>query len=116
MNKPSVKTLESAFPGKGKAIRLILDSIQAVDENPAVKEWVKQCYGYPKDYERRLEALNDVMDGHGVEYVPAGRNKKSPAFHYVNMGDTYATTIIRLSGGRYIVSSWGDIVERGNYE
>jgi hypothetical protein len=32
---------------------------------------------------------------------------------YVNMGDTYDTTLIfDHRKGRFIVSSWGDIVER----
>jgi hypothetical protein len=63
-----------------------------------------------------MVALDATAETFGVEYVPAGHNARSPGFEYLNTGDTYAPTIIRLDTGRYIVSSWGDIVERGNYD
>lgn len=51
----------------------------------------------------------------GVENIHEGRNKKSPAIDYLNTGDSYEMTLMYIRG-RFRVGSWGDIVERGNYE
>ena len=115
MRKPSIKTLERAFPGRGVYLRHLLDNTRAVNENPAVIEWADSCYHEPPTYEKRLCAINNAIDGYGVEYVPHGSNARSPGFSYINMGDTYTTTIVRIDGGRYCVTDIGSIIERGNY-
>lgn len=116
MNRiPSQKTLEAAFPGKGKALRVLLTSEQAVRNHPAAIARDRAAFHPHALSTLRLEALNAELNTHGVEFVPAGRGRKSPAFSYLNTGDTYATTILRVNG-RYRVGCWGDIVERGNYE
>lgn len=49
-----------------------------------------------------------MMSGNGVERI-SGR----PGLMFVNMGDTYDTTLIYdYKTNRFVVSSWGDIVER----
>lgn len=63
----------------------------------------------------RLQQIDALLSTFGVEYVGKGRNAKSPAFYYCNTGDIYAETVVKIRG-RFIVSSWGDIVERGNYD
>ena len=115
MNLPSIKTLERAFPGKGKELRRLLESEAAVRAHAAAIELARQCFSPPSLRYSRMHALNDVAECYGVEYVAPGNNARSPGFEYLNTGDTYCATIIRLDSGRYIVSSWGDIVERGNY-
>lgn len=115
-NRPSRKALEAAFPGKGKILRKLLTSKQAVLEHPAAQARERECYHPPGLADMRLHALNAALETFGVEYVQAGHNAKSPAFNYLNTGDSYAATIIRFSDGRYRISSWGDIVERGNYD
>lgn len=66
-----------------------------------------------------LQAVQDaygaVLGTHGVEYIPAGRNSKSPSMLYLNTGETYGTTII-YSRRTYSIGAWGDRVERGNYD
>lgn len=62
-----------------------------------------------------LKAADKMLDGHGVEYIESltdtSRNREG--LSYVNMGDTYMTTLIYdHRSGRFVVSSWGDIVER----
>jgi hypothetical protein len=115
MNKPSQKTLESAFPGKGRVLRQLLTSDSAVRQHPAAIRREREAYHPHALHTLRLEALDAELEGYGVEYVERGEDASSPAFEYVNMGDTYATTIVRLQGGRYRVCCWGDIVERGRY-
>lgn len=72
---------------------------------------------HPHDtYVLKLEALNEVLEAFGAEYVPAGRGSRSPAFEYVNFGDTYDVTIVYFPDRHtWRVSSWGDIVEAGKY-
>lgn len=62
---------------------------------------------------RVMAVADQMLHGCGVESV--GRFSEYPPvehFCYVNMGDTYETTILRFHGGRYAVGSWGDAVER----
>jgi hypothetical protein len=120
MNLPSIKTLDLAFPGKGKILRRLLESAAAVREHPAAVELARQCYNPPGLAYMRLTALNVEAGTYGAEAVwrvgeEPGDCTSSPAFEYLNTGDTYALTLIRWAGGRYQVASWGDIVERGNY-
>jgi len=61
-----------------------------------------------------LQKISDIIDGFGMESIQEGNNSRSPAIYYVNMGDTYDTTILWVNGN-FRVGSWGDIVERGNY-
>ncbi len=107
MKLPSIKRLESFFPGKGKQIRHLLESDSAVDESPAVVAWVKQCYHPPKMREKRLEALNEAIGGHGVEAVFDG-DSLWPRLEYINTGDLYNATIYRLNGA-YKVGCVADI-------
>jgi hypothetical protein len=63
----------------------------------------------------KLSIASEITECHGVEYIEAGSNRKSPAIEYVNAGDTYSATLMYVSGRGYVVGDWGTIVERGNY-
>lgn len=55
-----------------------------------------------------LKIADKIMDGSGVESIPG-----SPGLIFVNMDDTYSTTLVYdYKTNRFVVSSWGDIVER----
>ncbi len=112
---PSRATLERAFPGKGAELRQALELTAYVNAHPAAVELARRCHNPPRMAHKRLHVLNAILQGHGIEYVPQGHNARSPAFEYVNMGDTYSMTIVRFLDGRYLVTCWGSIVERGNY-
>ena len=99
MNLPSVKTLDRAFPGHGKALRLLLESQAAVDAHPAVVAWERECYHRPGAHDRLMWALNAEAGTCGVEFIPRGRGARSPAFEYLNTGDTYTLTICRPVSG-----------------
>ena len=82
-----------------------------------VARWVRQCYHRPHTGELKMEAINALMHGSGVEACldPDARSEISPPlFTYINTGDAYSPTVIRLPGGKYILSTWGDQVERLN--
>ena len=99
----SLKTLTARgfAPEQAKAIRALMDNFTR-----------KHPYGVRPVH--TLEKINDIMGGYGVEYIPAGSGSCSPAIEYVNMGDTYDTTVMWVNG-RFRIGCWGDIVERGNY-
>ena len=90
-------------------------TLDPIDVSDSAKRYRALCFHAPCDFVLKLYAINDIIGGHGVEHISPGEGSQSPAIDYVNMGDTYTTTILRLAGGRYRVQCWGDIVERGRY-
>lgn len=61
-----------------------------------------------------LNTANGYMSGYGVAYAPSTQDaaKGRNGLSYVNMGNTYSATLVYdHDKGRYLVSSWGDIVE-----
>jgi len=63
---------------------------------------------------RVLEAADKVMGGYGVEYIASSEDtmRSRDGLEYVNMGDTYTTTLVYdHDGNRYKVVTWGDLVE-----
>jgi hypothetical protein len=117
---PSVKTLETAFPGKGKGLRQVLEMTKAqLKEHPAgAKRW-RECYHPPACYDLRLHVLDAVAETCGVEYVASANDSFTQArgFDYLNTGDSYTPTIIRMAEtGNYRVACPGDLIERGGYQ
>ena len=116
---PSVKTLNAAFPGKGKELRAALEMTKAdLMEHPAGAERCAECYHLPPCWDIRMHVLDAIAETCGVEYVASERDTFSDAkgFDYLNTGDSYSLTIIRMcETGNYRVASWGDIVEKGGY-
>lgn len=51
----------------------------------------------------------------GVEHIPQGDDRRSPAIDYLNAGDPYAMTVLYVNG-QFRAGDWGYYVERGNYE
>ncbi len=105
--------------GAEKCAQLVRDIIHgkvSLEENeqfPQTAKWFLQCHNPPKSQELKMSALNELLGCYGVEAI-GDFNNYPPVCHfeYLNTGDTYSATIIRFPGGRYVVSSWGDEVER----
>lgn len=63
----------------------------------------------------RLEKVNELIKGYGTEAI---RGTWENGYWcdivacYVNLGDTYATTVMHVRTGKFIVCSWGDWIER----
>lgn len=120
---PSVKTLQSAFPHLPTEHTALLRAIMR-GTAPKICKSCKadmpsdRLCGYFHDGQHRysrMTRIDAVLGTYGVEYIPAGNNTKSPAIHYCNAGDPYATTILKVNG-HFRVGCWGDLVERGNYK
>ena len=110
---PSLKRLEAAFPGKGAELRALLKGEKKTSDYQSVRDLVSQSYHHPSYAHRLMTALDEIIEGYGVEAV--WDKSGSVAFEYVNMGDTYTTTIVRwYDSGHIEVTDWGTIVERDN--
>lgn len=109
-SKPSQKTLEANFPGKGKELRDLITGKRIPDYYRSVERLCSQCYSYPHYDHMLTTAINEVLEGHGIECIYP-RDSKHPSYDYINMGDSYTPTILLRNDGKLIVSSWGDIVE-----
>jgi len=111
-NKPSRKMLEAAFPGKGKELRQLITEDVHPDNYKSVQDLVGQCWHGPTYSHMLLTAINEIIEGHGIEQIIPKDEDRHPSYEYINMGDTYNATILLRSDGRLIVASWGDIVEQ----
>ena len=97
------KLLKPSFRIAGPAVKTLVDGLR-ISKADAQKLKDMMDTGAP----RILQAADGMMDGNGVERIPG-----QPGLMYVNMGDTYDTTLIYdYKTNRFVVSSWGDIVER----
>lgn len=62
-----------------------------------------------------LDYANELLGGNGIEYIESQQDtmRHREGLSYVNMGDTYDTTLIYdHKTGRFYVGAWGDWVER----
>lgn len=101
---------------KGQIIADIIEGKRSPEDFASVQRWIAQCYHPPRKAELKLEAINEVLEGHGVEAL---RGRHVDNFHYdvqacyVNMGDTYAPTVLLDHEElRWHFTSWGDWIER----
>ena len=74
-------------------------------------KWLKSCWNVPSRLDIKMNMASDIIGGFGVECVGRVDMRDGPPLLYVNLGDTYDVTLCRFRG-RYMVCSWGDIVER----
>ena len=123
MKLPSIKTLK-AITDYPKELRKVLE-LGSVDEClthmasnslmfRGTSQWVSACYHHPGLHSLKMEMADELCCTYGVEYVRAGKGKKSPKFEYLNVGDPYTATLLYINGN-YRIGCYGDIVERGNY-
>ena len=110
-NKPSRKTLEAAFPGKGKDLRNVIDATVNPAEYDSVIKLCMTSYRCPDYSVLLLTAINEIIEGHGIEHIRPNDEDRHPSYDYINMGDCYNETILLRSDGRLIVSSVGAIAE-----
>jgi hypothetical protein len=101
---PRRKNPPKGFRIAGPAVKTLVDGLR-ISKADAQRLKDMMDTGAP----RILQAADKMMDGNGVERISG----VGGGLMYVNMGDTYDTTLIYdYKTNRFVVSSWGDIVER----
>ena len=91
-------------------------------EFKSVQHLRKQCYNSPDTITERLEALNELIDGFGIEGIYIDDYFHSDYWGnsiglYVNLGDTYILTIIyNVIDNQFEFTSWGDFYESKEQE
>lgn len=117
---PSIRTLETAFPGKGRELRCALEMNKAqLKQHPAGEKRWQECYNPPSCSDLRMHVLDSIAETCGVEYIGSTKDTftQSYGFDYLNVGDPYVPTIVRMcETGNYRVCCYGDIVEKGGYQ
>lgn len=119
MSKVTIKSVQAAWPKvDAKLARYIVrwcnGTIDAA-ENAVGQDLIRRCYNRPSDVQIVLTVVNAFVGGHGVEGTPwetDGGYRDRDFISYVNMGDTYAATIVWSPDKGYRVESWGDAYER----
>lgn len=105
---PSVKALSAIVGNEGREVALAARKI--LDERTAIPFTVNTGKSF-----RKLCAVDKLLRNCGVEWVTWECDEhdsfQPDGFHYSNTGDTYAATLV-LVGTRFVVSSWGDMVEQ----
>lgn len=117
MRAPSVKKLRQFWPDQALTLRkLMTNKLDPVNPAafPQTHQWLCQCYHRPSRIELIMSALSETLDAFGIEAIWEGYEHTSGDViaEYVNMGDTYDTTILYSHHhDRFEVTSWGDWVE-----
>jgi hypothetical protein len=102
--------VHAKWPDKAETILGLIRGKLSPDDFASVQAWVRQCYNEPSRHEKVACALNEVIEGYGVEAIFADGEYHHPRIVYINQGDTYATTLVYTARG-WRVGSWGDMVE-----
>jgi len=79
-----------------------------------VQIWTRQCYHKPSEDALIMCALNQVMEGYGIETINGEyRNGYwgNIVAEYVNMGDSYVPTVMYHRDEGFLIASYGDVVE-----
>jgi hypothetical protein len=120
---PSVRTIETRLriPREtARLIRKLLDGrADPLQVSPKTEAWFRSCYSQPSTNAQILHAVDCVLETCGVESFTLPSNgyrchaRYQGHYTYANTGDTYAATIVRdHARRRWLVCSWGDLVER----
>jgi hypothetical protein len=92
------------------------NDIDFVMSFPAAKVRRAECYSPPSINDLKLHILDNMLNGYGVEGFPIADGYTEKSFcSYVNMGDTYATTVLCV-GDDFEIGCWGDIAEAYDYD
>ena len=116
---PSIRTIENGLQvcrDTARRIRGLMDGTVNPETSLAARAWLRQCYHRPSDDELVMAAIDEALGTFGVEALEGewiDNYHQNIQAVYCNAGDAYAPTVLlchrRL---RYLVTSWGDYVEK----
>jgi hypothetical protein len=102
----------TGFPHGGPSIKRMQDMLRISKDQASA---LKAMMDGGKKVSIILREADRVLNGNGVEYIDSREDtmRSQDGLSYVNMGDTYDTTLLYdHKTGRFSVGSWGDVVER----
>ena len=88
---------------------------------PLTDNYLMSCFNIPNQIEIMLNMYNEVLNGFGVEAIQIEGEYVNSYYRnivadYVNMGDTYALTILYdVKQDKFMVTTVGDFIEIENY-
>lgn len=100
-----------------KIKEVIKDQGIKLDQFKSVQHLRKQCYNPPDRITEQMEALNELIDGFGIESIRIEDYWYNNYWQdvigvYVNLGDTYILTIIyNVIDEQFEFTCWGDYYE-----
>jgi hypothetical protein len=111
MTKKTVERLGWASAKQELLVRAIINGEIPPCEFDAVRTWIHACYNRPAYASLKLCALNEVMEGYGVEGIYKVNDERIAT--YVNMGETYTATVVYRDDTQrhWDIISMGDLVE-----
>lgn len=113
----AIKKFRKEFPMRNKDPHI--DDIYRADPVKACQLALRRTTKVP--WKERMGEIDTLLKGYGIEGINGEWQNGywcNVVAEYVNMGDTYATTVIQVRGdwsgarSRFIVSSFGDWVEK----
>ena len=91
----------------------IINGIRDPLDFARVDSYARRCYGEPDASTLKLMALDEIIEGFGLESVRDPDDEFHYQFSYVNTGDTYtATFIYDEDTGEFHVTNVGDYIEK----
>lgn len=115
-NVPSVETIMAQLgrglekehgkeaKAKAEAIRTEMQRVQDIVDS--AWHWTREV---SDEVDKGLAYIGKILCGYGTEHL-GGRDR---SLLYVNMGDSYCPTVLfDVDNEHFIISSWGDFVER----
>jgi len=81
--------------------------VEKFPEFGATRGWLRNCCNPPSLIQLKLTMANDLCEGNGVEYSEIC----AAPLRYINMGDSYDTTLCRFRGA-WKVACWADFAEK----
>lgn len=114
------QALMEAWQVDSETIDLIYQVINGevdLSQFESVNQWRSQCYNPPNELEEKMKALNELIDGFGIESSRMEGYYKNHYWSdciclYVNQGESYALTIVYdVVNDQFEFTSWGDWIE-----
>ncbi len=113
-----LNSISSSIERFQKLIHILSGSIEP-ETFQSVQSWVAQCYNKPNSDEMKMCAINEILEGYGIESVRTSKWKNGYwgdiLCTYVNMGDPYIPTLIHHRKHGFMVSCIGDIIEKNKH-
>jgi len=103
LSDDACKTIADLITGK-----IELDPDDIPERFEGTIRWLNQCHNYPNNDELIMSALNDTIEGFGIEGINDPDDSNNCIGSYVNTGDTYSGTVVLDDDGNFHLTTWGD--------